>query len=320
MRIAPVAILLLVSCSLASAQSTAPASSPAALPAAGEVMATVNGQPIYMNELNDILLYSYGITVAHQLVANELVEQECRQQKVSVTPQEVQQQHLSSLEQMFPEVESTQRQRAFEEYLIGKGVTQKQWDFTMRRLAQLAKLAEPRVNITDEDLQSYFGEMYGRRVVTRHIQMASLAEAQDVLAQLEKGGDFIALAQSKSISPTRANGGLLSPISATSREFPPAIKEAALALNKVGQLSTVIQAGTAFHLLKLEQIIPPQNVKFEDVKAKLQSQLHQSRIQMLQQRILLDLIREAQDKGSIQFINPVLKETHKINTSRDQQE
>ena len=288
-----------------------PATAPAAPP---EVMATVNGQPIYMNDMNDILLQNYGLGVAQQLIANELVRQECERQRIIVTDQDVQRQHEEALRVNFPTLDAGQREQALEKYLSsqrpnGQKINRKQWSFTMRRLAQLAKLAEPRIKIADEDLQQAFNDSYGRKVVVRHIMLATLTEAQDVLSKLEKGADFLQLVKEKSKNPaTVANGGLLMPISRATTGFPPAIKDAALSMTKVGQISPVVQAGEVFHVLKVEQIVAPQDVRFEDVKGKLRQQVHDVRLQAIQQQILLDLIAEAKKKGTVNFTNPTLKQ------------
>jgi parvulin-like peptidyl-prolyl isomerase len=270
---------------------TAPA--PAATP---DVMATVNGKPISMTDIDEILLYSYGLPVAQQLIANELVRQECKKANFAVTDKDIQREHEKSLIQMWadPTMTAADRNRIFERFLINSKVTRKQWDFTMRRNAQLAKLAEPRIKIEDSDLRQAFNDTYGRKVVVRHIELASLRDAQDVLSRLEKGADFVQLVKEKSIHPATV--------------ITPAIKDAALAMTKVGQISPVVQAGEVFHVLKCDQIIEPQNVRFEDVKEKLRQQVHDSRLQGLQQQILMDLIAQARKKGSVTFVNPTLRQ------------
>ncbi len=271
-------------------------------------MATINGQPIYMADIREILLYSYGVPIAEQLIANELVRQECQRLKVSVSDKDVAAANDKALEQMFPTLDPPQRAKGLEETLVRKNVTRKQWDFTMRRNAQLAKLAEPFIKITEDDIQQAFGNAYDRKVVVRHIQLASLAEAQDVLDRLQKGADFLQLLKEKTKNPvTVANGGWLAPISQRS-QCPPAIKDTALAMTKVGQISPVVQAGEVFHILKLEQIIPPQNVRIDDVREKLRQQIHDEQLNLLQQRILLKLIQDAKAKGAVKFANPVLRE------------
>ncbi len=288
-----------------------PATAPASAPAAPDVMATVNGRPISMSEINDILLYSYGLPVAQQLIANELVRQECEKSNVAVTDKDIQREHEKSLIQMWadPSMTAADRNKIFERFLITSKVTRKQWDFTMRRNAQLAKLAEPRIKIEDGDLRQAFNDTYGRKVIVRHIELATLGEAQNVLSKLEKGADFLQLVKEKSRNAaTVANGGLLMPISRATTGFPPAMKDAALAMTKAGQISPVVQAGEVFHVLRCEQIIEPQNVRFEDVKDKLRQQVHDVSLQALQQQILMDLIEQAKKKGSVNFTNPTLRQ------------
>lgn len=286
----------------------APTSAPATGPA--NVMAYVNGQPIMMDELNDILLYSYGLPVAQQLIANELVRQEAAKYNLTVTDADIKAEHDSTLVLMFPELKDQgQREKTFTEFLVRKSVTRHQWDMTMRRSALLAKLAKVTLKITDQDLEQAYTDQYGRRVIIRHIQLPSLGDAQAALRELQQGADFGELARKKSTNPTRATGGLLPPISEATVGMPTAIKDAALAFKKPGALSDVIKTGTAFHILKAEQILEAQNVRFDSVKDKIRADLAADRIRQGQTQILEGLVRQANLDGKIQMVNPVLQQT-----------
>jgi parvulin-like peptidyl-prolyl isomerase len=276
-----------------------------------DVMATVNGKPLYMNDIIDILLYSDGLPVAQQLVANELVRQECEKRNIAVTDKDIRREHEKSLVQMWsdPNMTASDRAKAFERFLTSSKVTRKQWDFTMRRNAQLAKLAESKIKIADEDIQQAFNDTFGRKVVVRHIMLGTLKEAQEVLGKIENGADFIQMVKDRSKNPaTVANGGLLMPITRQTQGFPPAIKDTALSMTKVGQISPIVQAGEVFHILKCDQIIPPQNVRMEDVREKLRAQVYEFQLQKIQQDILMDLVNQARKKGSINFSNPTLRQ------------
>ena len=48
-------------------------------------MAYVNDQPIYLAELNRLLIHGYGMAVALQLFANELVRQHAERKNVTVS-------------------------------------------------------------------------------------------------------------------------------------------------------------------------------------------------------------------------------------------
>jgi len=275
---------------------------------AGDVMAVVDGVALPMSALNDILVFSYGLPMARELIATELVRQEAVRRNVVVGLEDVQAEHELTLRLLlFPMIpDARQRDQAFAMYMEEGRVTQKQWDLTMERNAVLRKLAQGRVKITEEDLQHAFGMKFNRQAVVRHIQTASLADAEAVMKDLAAGAEFEKLVQTRSLSPSRQREGLLDPISAQSPGVPPALKEAALAMTKIGQLSNIIQAGTTYHILKLEKIIEPEKVKFEDVKEGLRKMLFEEMVQQQQMDVLRDLIQQAEEQKKIRYVNPIL--------------
>jgi len=137
----------------------------------------------------------------------------------------------------------------------------------------------------------------------QHIQAATLSDAQKVLRELASGEKFSRLVAKYSIGPSAKDGGMLAPFGAKSTGTPPALREAGLAMRKIGEVSDPIQIGTAFHVIKLVRIIDPQDVKFDDVKAKLHAAVRKRKLAALQQDMLQILIRGAK----VQYVEPTLK-------------
>jgi len=269
-------------------------------------MATVNGTPVYMDELTEVLVAGYGMPVAQQLIANELVRQEVARQKVVVTDADVAAEHDATLEGMFGTVsDPNQRHRLLEEMLRRNNVSRGQWELTMRRNAALAALAERRVIVDANDLRDEFARQYGQKRQVRDIQTASLADAQKVLRDLAAGADFKALVTKYSIGTIGSpdEPGLLPPFAAGTPGMPPAVRQAAFAMRKVGEVSDPIQVGTAFHVVQLAAIVEPQDANFEAVKGRLLALVRQRRVRALQQDILRLLLAGA----DVRFVNPILK-------------
>ncbi|MDY6913788.1 MAG: peptidylprolyl isomerase [Planctomycetota bacterium] len=271
-----------------------------------QVMATVNGESIYMDELNDLLVRSHGLPMARQLIANELVRQAAGGQNITVTDQEVQTAKDRALEQIFGAAATGEhRQKLLAQFLDRYSISRRQWTLTMQRNVLLAKLAEPRVSINEQELRDAFGDKYGRKVVVRHIQTASLADAQQVISKLADGADFAELVKSESTNQATAkNGGQMEPIGTKQPNIPPAMRQAALGLKTPGELSEPVQVGTTFHLLKLMRVIEPQDVKFEDVKQQLTTELRDRKLRAMQQRVFQELLGAAK----IEYVNPHIKE------------
>ncbi|MFM7200289.1 MAG: tetratricopeptide repeat protein [Myxococcota bacterium] len=81
----------------------------------------------------------------------------------------------------------------------------------------------------------------------RQILVKTRTEADDVLKQLQAGGDFVVLARKKSISPEAPTGGDLGFFK--KGDLMPELEKAVLAVQP-GQLSEVVQSASGFHILK----------------------------------------------------------------------
>ena len=80
-----------------------------------------------------------------------------------------------------------------------------------------------------------------------HILVKSLAEAEDLISQLESGATFEALALQHSQCPSGQNGGNLGTFSKGMMVKP--FEDAAYSLD-VGQLSAPVQTQFGYHLIK----------------------------------------------------------------------
>jgi len=295
-----------------------PTTAPAAPDAVPQIAVLVNGQPVPVSELNDLLLRAYGMEMARHLVASELVRQEARKQNVTVSDADVQAENDRTLERLFGKVTApandpaalkaaaVQREQLLAQLLEQKKISRTQWQIAMRRSATMRKLAEREATVTDQEILDAFNHQFGQKVVVRHIQTATLTQAQELLTRLygEKA-DFEQLARLHSAHSSAKDGGLLPPISRRGGDasIPPAIRQAALAMKKIGEYSDPIQTGTSFHILKLERIIAPQNVKIEDVREQFRAALLERNVLELQPKILQRLIQ----KANIEYVHPILK-------------
>jgi len=285
------------------------AEAPAGQAAAREVMATVNGQPVYMDEFVEALIQADGLQTAQQFIALELVRQEAERAGVSVEEAEIQAEADRTLARLFEGVEKAdQRERLLQQMLTRRHITSELWRRIMHRNALLRKLVEPDVQVGEEDLREEFGARFGRQVEVRHIQTASLTQAQQLLRELAGGADFAELAAKYSLSPSARDGGLLPRIGTHSELVPEAIRNVALAMRQPGEISEPIQVGTAFHILKLERVIEPQAVRFLDVRDSLAQEVRERKIAAAQQALLARLIQAARRNHAIRYVNPTLRQ------------
>jgi tetratricopeptide (TPR) repeat protein len=94
-------------------------------------------------------------------------------------------------------------------------------------------------------------------VTLRVIVVDSEEKARRVVARLNGGEDFIALAQAESIDPTGGTGGLLGKVKVST--LPPLLKDALVGVGP-GQLSPVVHIPTGFAILKVVEDTDPARI------------------------------------------------------------
>lgn len=285
---------------------------------ADEVMASVNGKPLYMKNLYEIMIREFGgLKLADQLIAEEVVRQECTAKGISlaVSASDVELEKDSVLLQALGQAPPPAQREQFINALLDKySLSPEMFEMVLRRQVLLRRLAIPQVKVTQQELDDEFSLQYDRRYIVRDIQVASLQEAEKVQTILKGIKDpkaveekFSQLAQELSVGATHSQGGLLPPITARTKDVVPAtLRDAAMSM-KDGQVSSPIQVGTAYHILYLVGTEAPKNVKFEDVKDKLTTAIRERQIRQLQPQIMGDLITQARKSGKIVYVNPQLK-------------
>jgi peptidyl-prolyl cis-trans isomerase C len=117
--------------------------------------------------------------------------------------------------------------------------------------------------IYEENLPRLAGEQYR----LRHILVETKAEADIVIAQLNQGADFVALAEEKADGPTGPNGGALGWLTADS--MPPTFAAAVQAM-AVGSYSTApVQTDSGYHVILLEETQRGEPPALEDIRGDL---------------------------------------------------
>jgi peptidyl-prolyl cis-trans isomerase C len=146
--------------------------------------------------------------------------------------------------------------------------------------------------VSDADIKAAYEkfktELGDKEYSARHILLSSEAEAKDVIAQLNKGGDFSKIAKEKSIDPgSKEKGGDLGWFALGGMVKP--FGEAVAKLQK-GKLSTdPVQTQFGWHVIKLDDMRELKAPTFEKVKDNLQKQLAQRQLE----KMLTDLRAKA---------------------------
>ena len=111
------------------------------------------------------------------------------------------------------------------------------------------------INITDQEIEGFLSteeavDQLTPELLVRQIQINSIESAEEILQSLESGESFENLVSEKSINQNKNQGGLMPwrKINDMPSVFAEAIKGKSL-----GFISDVIETGSGFHILKLEE-------------------------------------------------------------------
>lgn len=226
-----------------------------------------------------------------QLVALKLLAQESAARKVVVPDAEIDG-RIAQVRGQFP------TEQAFTSALAERQMTPDKLKSEIHQQVQAMKLVEaeigPAVTVTDADVTDFYGKnpekfqepeaVHAAHILIRTPENAddaakkkARAEAQGVLAQLKKGGDFATLAKQHSQDPgSAANGGDLGFV--PRGQTVPVFEQAAFAL-KPGQLSAIVESPFGYHIIKMFAHRDARTVPLQEVKAQVEQFLKQQRTQ-----------------------------------------
>jgi len=226
-----------------------------------------------------------------QLVALKLLSQESVVRKVTVPDTEIDS-RLAQVKGQFP------NEQAFTAALAERQMTPDKLKSEIKQQMQAMKLVEteigPTVTVTDADVTGFYTKnpekfqepeaVHVAHILIRTPENADDAakkkartEAQSVLAQVRKGGDFAALAKQYSQDPgSAANGGDMGFV--PRGQTVPVFEQAAFAL-KPGQLSGVVESPFGFHLIKMIAHRDARTVPLQEVKPQVEQFLKQQQMQ-----------------------------------------
>lgn len=281
----------------------------------GDAVAVVNGHPIARVDLFDALIDAYGVQVLQQLIVLDLARQETARRKIRVTSGDVEREFQESVERIAQEAgldprrsSEAQRMKALETLLEQKSISMAEFRLSMARNAHLRKLVEQDLRLDEPTLREEFSRTYGERVLVRHIQVSfdDGRTLNEVVTHLSRGEDFAELARRLSQNAdTAPRGGLMEPFGFDDESIPAALRDGAFAL-RPGEISTPIRAGQMMHVLKLERRIPPDNVRFEDVRDEVERNMRERALP----RRMADLAGELFRQARIQVIDPRLRDRY----------
>jgi peptidyl-prolyl cis-trans isomerase D len=191
----------------------------------------------------------------------------------------------------------------------------------------------PGVNVTDDDLRQYYNQHLDQykvpdRVHVRHILIktpspgpdgkvdqkavdAAKTKAEDILKQVQNGGNFEELAKKNSDDPGSAKqGGELPPFQHGA--MVPEFEQAAFALQNKGQLSGLVKSQYGFHIIQLIDKQSAHTKGFEEVKADIEPIMKQQK----ESKAADELARTVEAQAKVQGMDKAAAERNlKVETS-----
>jgi len=251
------------------------------------VVATVNGRPITIDDVNRRLIERYGRAALQVLMVDAALESAAQDAGVTVSEEEIRNRLL----------EAEQREGGpakLRRLLAAQGVDVRQFRRDLRRDLFAEKLLQKqgRLQVTDDDIENLYQREYGERVELAMMLLATEDEAKEVQRLLAEGADFGRLAHER--SQDRATQPLYGRIGQVVRgDLIDELQETVFSLQP-GQVSRTVLTQYGYHIFKVLERIPAQSVPLVEVKAKLRRTVRGNKITEQRQALIVELLRQAE--------------------------
>ncbi|HZG88529.1 peptidylprolyl isomerase [Paenibacillus sp.] len=260
-----------------------------------EAVATVDNEAITANELYQTMLKQVGSQAVDQLITERLINRAAAAQNIQVTDEDLNAE-IEKIKANFPD------EATFNQQLAMAGYTLESLKEQLSPQVKLTKLVEPEIQVTDEDIQSYYDENKAsyetpEQVRASHILVDSKEEAEKLLADLKGGADFAELAKEHSKDTGSAvNGGDLNYFG--KGQMVPEFEEAAFALD-VGQVSDIVESQYGFHIIKVTDKKAATTATLEEKKEEIRETLFEQKVNERSTAYLEELRSAAKIENSL---------------------
>ncbi|WP_419959587.1 foldase protein PrsA [Psychrobacillus sp. BM2] len=239
-----------------------------------ETVATVNGEEISKEDLTKILMKQYGVEALDVLITNKIFKMEADSAGLTVEEKDIQAE-LAEL------IETYGGQEEYEAVLEANNIEEKALLENISTYQLQTKVMEKVVNISDEDLATYFEENkttyeQTEQVEASHILVADEATAKEVIIKLNEGSDFAELASEYSTdTSSNTNGGSLGYFGAG--EMVKEFEEVAFEM-EIDEISEPVESEYGFHIIKVTGKQDAKEAVYEDIKEEVYDNLLEIRI------------------------------------------
>jgi foldase protein PrsA len=234
-----------------------------------KAVAKINGEGISKDELYEVMVEQYGAATVEQLIADKIVASEAKKEKITISDEELN-------EEVDKLKESYGGEEVFNQVLASNNTTVDVLKEDLKNYLTMRKLIEPQIEISDEELQTYFDENKdslgeAEQVKASHILVEDEAVAKEIKQKLADGTDFAELAKEYSTDEgSKESGGELGffPRGTMVTEF----EDVAFAL-PVNQISEPVKSEYGYHIIMVEEKKEAKEANYDDSKAAIKETL-----------------------------------------------
>lgn len=156
--------------------------------------------------------------------------------------------------------------------------------------------------VTDDEVKARYEKEIAalpkqEEVRARHILVKTEDEAKAIIAELDKGKDFVELAKEKSTDPNKSEGGDLGYF--TKGRMVPEFEQAAFAMEKGTYSKTPVKTQFGFHVIKVEDKREAPPPAYEDVAQQVR--------QLVMRDKYLELIAKAKADQKVEIVDETLR-------------
>ena len=277
-----------------------------------KIAATVNGEPIYMEEVDKQLEQlgqqhqslegqqgeeykkQFQKQILDDLIEQKLVLQEAEKEKIKVSDKEIDD-WIKQAKQQFPS------EQEFESKLKELNLTieelKKNRKEQLLRQKMIEKITKD-IKVTDKEVEDYYKKnkeelKEPEKVKIKWIILSEEKKAKEVLKELEEGADFAEVAKRESIdTATKESGGVLGLRS--KNELPPEVAEEAFKI-ELNKLSELIKMQQGYAIIMVEEKQPEKQKTFDEAKEEIKNRLLSEK----QSKAYQDWIEKVKKKAKI---------------------
>jgi len=269
---------------------------------APEFAATVNRENIPYSHLVQACLARFGAKVLEDVITAAVIEQAAARAGVSVSKEELDVRCVATERQI--EVNAPLTGVNFPRWLQLGQMTPDFFRHNAYLTMLLEKMVADRVNITDQMVAEYYNRNHETlrqpdKVNVAHICVSDKEKAEELRGQILAGTiSFADAAKANSIDPwTKDNSGEWGWIAKGEDPF----QQAAFALTKDGEISSVVPTRMGYHIIKRLERRPEGLPPFEELQEALKRTLERDRLGRLVAEKKLQIMQSAKIEGIVKL-------------------